>query len=602
VSEPQIDLCLSGGGFRATLFHLGVVDFLSQSRRLSSVRRVFGVSGGSLLAAHLGLHWPDYLDPSPPAAPATATAIAQSPSFARRCRQLTELCGRGLREELISLVLLGWVALLGWIWLAAYAVAERLKPEHAALVAAWGAAGIVLVPWTVKRLRVPFLHRVSASALLCRLTWSGISTALAVVFSGADQAADWAMLAIVSLGGFLVMPYPLSLTEDFGRRLRPVYRKQGAAQADLSDLRPKDDPKDLPRRPEVHLLTSDLTDGGSRVCAFWEQGFVEGLETSAPRRHLAQFGLADAVAVSASFPGFFPPTRVDHTNLRLDADSIASLTISDGGVCDNLGIRAASACRSRDAAGTPARLVVSDASGVVRNSGVRESLFAPLRPIITALRASDIGFARNRDLEIERLARGMPGAEGRTYAEILILDPSGKRCTDTLALDWGGARVLSPVGTPEHPVNLEAEDVETKRNRQSMEFAAQLRTDLDRFDAVEADALHRAGFESARRTFEAALADPMPGIAPAVPPAAVARLEPRLGRAVRHPQAAARRLDTLKRGSRRRFRIVPGETVICRIRWSFYAVAVLAVLGAMGWLAYKGVTPGAQQRRSDAPS
>ena len=62
-SETGISLCLSGGGLRATLFHLGVVRFLSEAGLLSNVRHIYAVSGGSILAAHLVLHWERYVKP-----------------------------------------------------------------------------------------------------------------------------------------------------------------------------------------------------------------------------------------------------------------------------------------------------------------------------------------------------------------------------------------------------------------------------------------------------------------------------------------------------------------------------------------------------------
>lgn len=58
MSDPkQISLALSGGGFRATLFHLGVVRFLYERGLLPKVRVICSVSGGSILAAHLSLNW-----------------------------------------------------------------------------------------------------------------------------------------------------------------------------------------------------------------------------------------------------------------------------------------------------------------------------------------------------------------------------------------------------------------------------------------------------------------------------------------------------------------------------------------------------------------
>jgi len=48
-----VSLCLSGGGFRAALFHLGVVRRLNEVAALSVIETITSVSGGSVLAAHL---------------------------------------------------------------------------------------------------------------------------------------------------------------------------------------------------------------------------------------------------------------------------------------------------------------------------------------------------------------------------------------------------------------------------------------------------------------------------------------------------------------------------------------------------------------------
>lgn len=63
--DPQptegVALCLSGGGYRAALFHLGVLRRLDELGALGSVATVSGVSGGSILAAYLAQHverWP----------------------------------------------------------------------------------------------------------------------------------------------------------------------------------------------------------------------------------------------------------------------------------------------------------------------------------------------------------------------------------------------------------------------------------------------------------------------------------------------------------------------------------------------------------------
>src|ERR1700761_6971242 len=56
----KIGLALSGGGFRASLYHLGLVRFLRDAGILSQVSQITSVSGGSVLAAHLVLNWGRY--------------------------------------------------------------------------------------------------------------------------------------------------------------------------------------------------------------------------------------------------------------------------------------------------------------------------------------------------------------------------------------------------------------------------------------------------------------------------------------------------------------------------------------------------------------
>jgi NTE family protein len=56
-----VALCLSGGGFRAALFHLGALRRLAELGALGTVDTVSAVSGGSILAAHLAARlrpWP----------------------------------------------------------------------------------------------------------------------------------------------------------------------------------------------------------------------------------------------------------------------------------------------------------------------------------------------------------------------------------------------------------------------------------------------------------------------------------------------------------------------------------------------------------------
>lgn len=55
--EPGTALCLSGGGYRAMVFHLGVLWRLYETGLLLRLKRVSCVSGGSITAGVLALRW-----------------------------------------------------------------------------------------------------------------------------------------------------------------------------------------------------------------------------------------------------------------------------------------------------------------------------------------------------------------------------------------------------------------------------------------------------------------------------------------------------------------------------------------------------------------
>lgn len=57
--EPGIALCLSGGGYRAMLFHAGCIWRLNQLGLLGKLNRISSVSGGSIIAGVLGMNWKD---------------------------------------------------------------------------------------------------------------------------------------------------------------------------------------------------------------------------------------------------------------------------------------------------------------------------------------------------------------------------------------------------------------------------------------------------------------------------------------------------------------------------------------------------------------
>ena len=55
--EPKLAICLSGGGYRAMLYHVGALRRLNEFGFLGVVDRFSSVSGGSITAAVLALNW-----------------------------------------------------------------------------------------------------------------------------------------------------------------------------------------------------------------------------------------------------------------------------------------------------------------------------------------------------------------------------------------------------------------------------------------------------------------------------------------------------------------------------------------------------------------
>jgi NTE family protein len=103
-----IGLCLSGGGFRATLFHLGALKRLQELGVLAKLWTISSVSGGSIAAAHLATRGPW---------PLTISGTEWDEQIGAPLRALT---GRNLRT--LPLV----KRLLPWNWFRSSTAVETL--------------------------------------------------------------------------------------------------------------------------------------------------------------------------------------------------------------------------------------------------------------------------------------------------------------------------------------------------------------------------------------------------------------------------------------------------------------------------------------------
>lgn len=91
-----IGLALSGGGFRATIFHLGVIQYLFDKNLLEQVAIITSVSGGSITGAHLVARWQDYTN--------------NPETFRTAKTSLADFVGLGVRNRIAALLPFLWLA------------------------------------------------------------------------------------------------------------------------------------------------------------------------------------------------------------------------------------------------------------------------------------------------------------------------------------------------------------------------------------------------------------------------------------------------------------------------------------------------------------
>ena len=123
-------LCLSGGGFRAALFHLGALRRLNELGILSKVTTVSSVSGGSILAGHMATT----LNPWP--SPGDVVA-----DWERRVEAgFVEFTGHDLRTGAIAR------RLLPWNWLRSSTAVMTLMEEYERRLTPLGLAELPVRP------------------------------------------------------------------------------------------------------------------------------------------------------------------------------------------------------------------------------------------------------------------------------------------------------------------------------------------------------------------------------------------------------------------------------------------------------------------------
>ena len=345
--SQKIGLALSGGGFRATLYHLGVVRFLRDAGALQDVTDIASVSGGSILAAHLVLNWDRY--------------NGDDESFAAASDEVVRFVQFDLRNHIV----------------------RRLPMQIPLRLLA--------------KLRFVEGRNCTPNAILERY-------------------------------------YTKHLYGD-----RCLY--------------------ELPTRPMLHMLATSVSTGS--LAAFNRNGLYLQQRDGADRRSLKHVpgqmaSLARVVGASSAFPGFFPPVEMTAADLGVRDGQFPTEFFTDGGVFDNLGLRAFLWLKQQEPvfdrvlvsdAGKPFQILSDAALGVMGQS----------------VRATDILWDRVWQLERENFG------QEQGFEFLPITEPVN----------------LSDDETAQHPV-VQAE-------------VQSIRTDLDRFSDLEINALARHGYEVARK-------------------------------------------------------------------------------------------------------
>ncbi len=240
----KIGLALSGGGFRASLYHLGLVRFLRDADILRQVTHITSVSGGSIFSAHLALNWDRY-NGSPNEFDAAA---AEFLSFVR-----LDVRNRIARRFLLNMPLRWPRRLLG-------------RSNR-------------------------------------KLTRTGL--------------------------------------------LEYHYEKFLYGDTSLFEL---------PERPQLHLLSTNLSEGC--LCSFNRNGLLmvrrqAGNTYRMDHIHIGLATVAMGVTASSAFPGFFPPLELTGAEVGASVGEFGRQAYTDGGVFDNLGVRMFRCLERPLLAGTP---------------------------------------------------------------------------------------------------------------------------------------------------------------------------------------------------------------------------------------------------------
>jgi predicted acylesterase/phospholipase RssA len=437
-TQNPFGLALSGGGFRAAAFHLGVLKRLRELGLLQKVDVVSTVSGGSITGAYW-VYWQA----------TKGDTLNSNQEWDRFECSLIEFMRGGIRGRAM---LLGLYLPTLVLWSLAGAILWGLGPMSLILWCLTAGIAGAAAAYT-------FWHYVSSTLLEreydTRLFSGATMKSLALSTKLADGKRFWPRLIInctaLNTGHLVVFTHE--------------HPRCGPALWEL-DRRPRPRGSSVYRDHQIQKLYQEMS----------------------PVPMSVDTRLAKAVAASSCFPGVFSPLKMcvgGTTASRLAGHWYErsrvpySIRLIDGGVFDNQGTYSLMEAQCRG-------LIVSDAAAELREDAYPSTwlVFPPGRGVV--FRSQNIIYGRLRALGEKRLTESLKALGPPTSAEV------GPQETGHQGLQGYAYLRLLMYGTLSDCAHCLSELL--------MRHVALMRTDFDRFSDVEISILMFHGYSVVEQT------------------------------------------------------------------------------------------------------
>ena len=335
-NEPSIFLCLSGGGFRATLFHYGCLKRLNELGILGYVYGISATSGGAITAALLLQNCSSHINKERNA------YIYNWETFEK---QLLNFVTRGALEQVNKLISAYTFYIFSLLFLFFF-IFDYLSGIDS--TDCWIAIGLLCLSFAIISLNwIFYCGSVVALAVLTLADYFPINTVyfgFSIIFFIVGLIYHFRLFWLIrKMSGKTSNTKKKSSNNTSKNRCRfikmlfcPSFLRIETMNVSVFNCQTLDK---IHSYPHIFLTAVNLCNGeemvftnsnngallslGSRDCGFLWDGYGLGKENK-----YAHIELAQAVAASSAFPPVFLPVKIDDEHI-----------FSDGGLVDNLAIK-----------------------------------------------------------------------------------------------------------------------------------------------------------------------------------------------------------------------------------------------------------------------